>query len=129
VPIEGVAGAVKDLITQRYLRALSVDGKHSRGNSIDNNGWVAGYSHLNDSFRYATLWIGDRPLDLGTLGSPNPDKNSSVAWPVKNTGGVIVGFPRPMRPTHTGRTGSAPRSFLSGYQRALDAHDLHRHRL
>src|SRR5262245_32695832 len=63
--------------TIRYLPSISDDGTHSRGNSINNLGWVAGYSHLNASYRHATVWIGDTPIDLGTLGSPIPDKNSN----------------------------------------------------
>jgi probable HAF family extracellular repeat protein len=39
-----------------------------------------------------TLWRGGTLVDLGTLGSPNKPKNSNVAWPVKNTRGLIVGI-------------------------------------
>jgi probable HAF family extracellular repeat protein len=74
----------------RYLTSLG--GTHSRGNSVNNTGWVSGYSHLNVTYRHATLWNGDTPIDLGTLGSPQRSQNSNVAWPVKNTGGVIVGI-------------------------------------
>ena len=38
----------------RYL--LGLGGTHSRGNSINNDGWVAGYSHLDLSYRHAALW-------------------------------------------------------------------------
>jgi probable HAF family extracellular repeat protein len=77
--------------TVRYL--LSLGGTNSRGNSINNADSVAGYSNLQgDQYRHATLWSGDTPIDLGTLGSPNRAKNSNVAWPVKNTLGLIVGI-------------------------------------
>jgi len=74
----------------RYLRGLG--GTHSRGDSINDAGWVAGYSHLDANHRHAALWLDETPVDLGTLGSKNKPKNSSVVWPVKNTSGVIVGI-------------------------------------
>ena len=37
--------------TVQYLAGLG--GTHSRGNSINNDGWIAGYSHLDDSYRHA----------------------------------------------------------------------------
>src|SRR5262249_19137760 len=74
----------------RYL--IGLGGNHSRGNSINNEGWIAGYSHLNPSYRHAALWRGDEAEDLGTLGSRTKPKNSNVAWPVKNTRGLIVGI-------------------------------------
>jgi probable HAF family extracellular repeat protein len=100
--------------TIRYLSPLSVDGKHSRGNSINNDAWIAGYSHVNATYRHATLWVGDTPLDLGTLGSPKPDKNSSVAWPVKNTSGVIVGISQTDAPDPYGENWSCSAFFLLG---------------
>src|SRR5215204_1191081 len=77
--------------TIRYLESLG--GTHSRGNSINDIGWVAGYSYLEDKpYRHAALWIGDTPIDLGTLGGKSAEKNSNVVWPVKNTSGVLVGI-------------------------------------
>lgn len=75
----------------RFLPPLG--GTNSRANSINNSDWIAGYSNLeSDKYRHAALWEGNTVTDLGTLGSPLIDKNSSVAWPVKNTRGTIVGI-------------------------------------
>src|SRR5262245_64538916 len=53
-----------------YLDSLG--GTSSRGNSINNRGWIAGFSRLaGDPNRHATLWQNDSILDLGTLGSPD----------------------------------------------------------
>ena len=75
----------------QYLPGLG--GSNSRGNSINDDNWVAGYSNLfGDNYRHATLWRDGLPIDLGTLGSKNKTKNSNVVWPVRNTRGVIVGI-------------------------------------
>jgi probable HAF family extracellular repeat protein len=67
----------------------SLGGTESAGNSINNRGWIAGFSNLpGDQARHATLWRHGLIVDLGTLGGPN----SSVAWPVKNNRGVIAGI-------------------------------------
>ncbi len=72
-----------------YLDSLG--GTNSRGNSINNRGWMAGFSLLSgNQNRHATLWRDGSILDLGTLGGP--DKNSSVPWPVKNNRGIIAGI-------------------------------------
>jgi len=61
----------------------------SGGQSINNRGWVAGYSNTSDdSTVHATLWRGKTPDDLGTLGGPN----SAVLWPVKSNRNLIVGI-------------------------------------
>src|SRR6266496_1094047 len=58
----------------------TLGGTNSRGNSINNQGWVAGYSNLaGNQSRHATLWRNGSLLDLGTLGGPN----SSVTWNIK----------------------------------------------
>ena len=77
---------------QEYRVIFLVDlGGSSRGNSINNRGWVAGFSRLTSGTnRHATLWRDGAAQDLGTLGGP--DKNSSVVWPVKNNRGVVVGI-------------------------------------
>src|SRR5947207_6597652 len=63
-------------------------GTSSGGNSINDQTWVSGYSRMADRNRHATLWRNSLLSDLGTLGGPN----SSVAWNVKNTAGIIVGI-------------------------------------
>jgi len=67
----------------------SLGGTASGGSSINNRGWIAGFSNLSgDQTRHATLWRDRSTVDLGTLGGPN----SSVVWPVKNNRGVIAGI-------------------------------------
>jgi probable HAF family extracellular repeat protein len=67
----------------------SLGGTASGGSSINNRGWVAGFSNLpGDQIRRAALWRDRSIVDLGTLGGPN----SSVVWPVKNNRGVIAGI-------------------------------------
>ncbi len=73
----------------------SLGGTNSRGNSINNRGWVAGHSNLaGNQSRHAALWRDGTVLDLGTLGGPN----SSVAWPVKNNRGILVGISQTATP-------------------------------
>lgn len=72
-----------------FVNLRSLDVTNTRGNSINNNGWVAGYSSLAGNVaRNAVGWFHGRRVNLGTLGGPN----SSVAWPVKNDTGLIVGI-------------------------------------
>jgi probable HAF family extracellular repeat protein len=79
-------------VKYRVVKLDTLGGTAGGGNSINNRGWVAGTSNLgSDQFSRATLWIpGGPPVNLGTLGGPN--SNSAVAWPNKNTNGVIVGI-------------------------------------
>lgn len=75
------------------VRALASQGGNlDRGNSINNDGWVSGYSATPENVRRATLWTNDSaaPIDLGSLGGS--DGYSSVVWPVKSTTGRIVGI-------------------------------------
>jgi probable HAF family extracellular repeat protein len=84
----------QDTESQRHARYQithlgSLGGASNRGNSINNLGWVAGFSNLPDGrSRHAMLWIQGWPVELGTLGGPN----SNVAWPVKNTVGLVPGI-------------------------------------
>ena len=70
----------------------SFGGISSAGNSVNNRGFVAGYSNLSDNLsRHAIVWRNDEShtlIDLGTLGGPN----SSVTWNVKNDRGFVVGI-------------------------------------
>lgn len=79
--------------TARYTvvkLSASLGGTSSRGNSINDRGWVAGFSNLpGNQTRHATLWRRDGAVvDLRTLGGPN----SSVQWPGQNNRGTIVGI-------------------------------------
>ncbi len=84
-------------------------GTSSGGNSINNRGYVAGYSNLPDNMsRHAAVWRGNANhtlVDLGTLGGPN----SSVIWPNKDTKGIIVGISQTATPDTSGEI------FSSGY--------------
>src|SRR5262249_25778182 len=96
-----------------YLDSLG--GTNSRGNSINNRGWIAGFSRLTgDANRHATLWRDGSLLDLGTLGGA--DKNSSVAWPVKNNRGIIAGISQTDTPEPNGENWSCF-AFFSGPRR------------
>src|SRR4026207_1352295 len=70
----------------------AIGGTISRGNSINNSGWVSGYSFVNgNTRRHASLWInGAAPIDLGHLAGPAG--YSSVVWPVKNNSGLVAGI-------------------------------------
>jgi probable HAF family extracellular repeat protein len=81
----------------------SLGGTHSKGNGVNNRGWVMGYSNLaGNTRRQATLWRDGELIPLGTLGGPN----SSVGWPVKNNRGIIVGVAQTDRPEPLGETWS-----------------------
>lgn len=70
----------------------SLGGNNARGNSINDFGIVSGYSTLeNNTVRHAAAWFHGHKRDLGTLGDP-ATSNSTVPWPVKNLGGLIVGI-------------------------------------
>jgi len=70
----------------------SIGGTISRGNSINNSGWISGFSFVaGNSRRHASLWInGGSPVDLGTLAGPSG--YSSVVWPAKSNSGTIAGI-------------------------------------
>jgi len=80
----------------------SLGGNNSRANSIDDRGWVSGYSNLaGNAVRHAALWLGDAPpVDLGALGGPTV--NSSIVWPVKNNRGLLVGISETAEPDPNG---------------------------
>lgn len=64
-------------------------GASSRGNSINDRGWVAGYANLPGNLtRHAALWRGGSITDLNTLGGPN----SGVLWPGQNDHGMVAGI-------------------------------------
>ena len=70
----------------------SLGGNNARSNSINDFGIASGYSTVTDnSIRPATAWFLGHKFDLGTLGDPRTS-NSTVPWPVKNLGGLIVGI-------------------------------------
>lgn len=90
----------------------SLGGVSSRGNSINNRGWIAGFSNLSATIRHAALWRGDSPVtDLGTLGAD--ERNSAVTWSVKNTRGLIVGISQTNTPMPLGENWSCS-AFIAG---------------
>ncbi len=97
----------------------SLGGTSSRGNSINDRGWVAGFSNLSATVRHAALWRNNSttPIDLGTLGSPQ--RNSNVTWSVKNNNGSIVGISQTDTPMPLGENWSCvaffPPATATGY--------------
>ena len=83
-------------------------GTISRGDSINDLGWVAGYSNLaGNTTRHATLWRDGLKFDLGTLGG----LNSSVVWPVKNSVGRLAGISQTATPDPNGENWSCSAFF------------------
>lgn len=67
-------------------------GGDSRGSGINLLGKVVGFSDVADSdVRHATLWVGGKLIDLGTLGDGD-DLSSSVVWPGLNLFGTVAGI-------------------------------------
>ena len=65
----------------------SLGGTASSGQSINDRGWVTGFSSLpGNNVMRATLWRNGKITSLGALGGPN----SAVLWPVKNDAGIIT---------------------------------------
>jgi probable HAF family extracellular repeat protein len=91
----------------KSLRSLG--GTSSRGNSINNLGWIGGYSNLTeDKARHAALWLYGFKFDLGTLGGPN----SSVAWSsAMNDEGLIAGVAQTSDPEPLGQDWSCSAFF------------------
>jgi uncharacterized membrane protein len=101
-------GAVRAQSGDYTVTALpSLGGTSSRGDSINNRSWIAGFSNLpGDTSRHAALWRdgANRPLiDLGTLGGPN----SSVTWNVKSDRGLVAGIAQTDLPEPLGEAWSS----------------------
>ena len=79
---------------QQNYYVVSLDtlgGTTAAATSVNNNGLISGFSNLpGDETTQVVMWLNGTgsPIPLGTLGGPN----SSMAWPVKNNDGLIVGF-------------------------------------
>jgi uncharacterized membrane protein len=89
----------------------SFGGASSGGNSLNNHGYVAGYSNQSDNLsRHAVVWRNDAShtlVDLGTFGGPN----SSVTWNVKNDHGLIAGIAQTDIPDPLGEAWSSAAFF------------------
>jgi probable HAF family extracellular repeat protein len=82
----------------------SLGGTNSRANSINNRGWLAGYSNLaGNQTRHAALWQDGVLTDLKTLGGPN----SATTWSVKSNSGIIAGISQTSTPDPLGEAWSS----------------------
>jgi len=82
----------------------SLGGTNNRANSINNRGWLAGYSNLTgNQSRHAALWRAGALTDLGTLGGPN----SNVTWSVKSDSGIVAGISQTSTPDPLGEAWSS----------------------
>jgi probable HAF family extracellular repeat protein len=98
----------------RVVNLAALGGSENSGNSINDQSLIAGFANLPDNnSRHAMLWLYGFRFDLGTLGGPN----SNVAWPVKNTSGLIAGIAQTTTPQPRGETWSC-RSFFAFPTRA-----------
>jgi probable HAF family extracellular repeat protein len=99
----------------RVVNLAALGGSENSGNSINDQSLIAGFANLaDDNSRHAMLWLYGFRFDLGTLGGPN----SNVAWPVKNTSGLIAGIAQTTTPQPRGETWSC-RSFFAFPTRAV----------
>ena len=99
----------------RVVNLAALGGSENAGNSINDQSLIAGFANLADNnSRHAMLWLYGFRFDLGTLGGPN----SNVAWPVKNTSGLIAGIAQTTTPQPRGETWSC-RSFFAFPTRAV----------
>jgi uncharacterized membrane protein len=104
----GRAAADPDSYTISNLATLG--GTRTQGNSINNRGWVAGFStYAGNSHRFATAWYGGQIHDLGTLGGPKAMSRGSV----KNVTGLIAGISQTATLEPLGETWSCA-GFLAG---------------
>lgn len=98
----------------RVVTLSSLGGGENAGNSINDLNIVGGFANLPDNnSRHAMLWLYGFRFDLGTLGGPN----SNIAWPVKNTIGLVSGIAQTTTPQPRGETWSC-RSFFARPTRA-----------
>jgi len=106
-----LAALAQTTAAQQYqLSYLDGLGGNSRSNSINNRDWIAGFSlFTGNQKRHATLWRDGSIFDLGTLGGP--DRNSNVAWPVKNDKGIIAGISQTNTPEPNGERWSCSAFF------------------
>ena len=94
----------------------SLGGTNNRANSINNRGWLAGYSNLaGNQTRHAALWRDGALTDLGTLGGPN----SATTWSVKANSGIVAGISQTSTPDPLGEAWSSaafyPGATATGY--------------
>ena len=94
----------------RVVALPDLGGPANSANSINDEGLVAGFAQLPDGTRqHAMLWLHGFPFDLGTLGGPN----SAIAWPVKNTNGLVAGIAQTTTPQPRGERWSCRQFFAA----------------
>jgi probable HAF family extracellular repeat protein len=82
----------------------SLGGTNSRANSINDRGWLAGYSNLaGNQTRHSALWRDGALTDLGTLGGPN----SATTFSVKSNSGIVAGISQTTTPDPLGEAWSS----------------------
>lgn len=85
-----LSSAQEDPRPQKYVvvKLGSLGGTVGRSNSVNDHGWVSGWSNLSgDRNLHAVLWIDGHPHDLGTLGGPN----SQIEFNTRNDFGMLAG--------------------------------------
>lgn len=76
-------------VTYKVRPLSSLGGTSSRGNGVNDAGFVTGFSNLTENkARRASVWFHDQVFQLDPLGGTN----SSVAWSGKNNSGLVVGI-------------------------------------
>jgi probable HAF family extracellular repeat protein len=96
----------------------SLGGTNSRGNVINERGWVSGYSNLQgDALRHATLWRDGEVIDLGALGGPTVNSNVPIGG--LNNRGTIVGISQTGDPEPEGELWSCSIFFPAGMNTGL----------
>jgi len=76
--------------TPQYIlvKLGSPGGTVGRSNSVNDRGWVSGWSNLTgDANHHAVLWIEGQPSDLGVLGG----QNSEIEFTATNNFGLLAG--------------------------------------
>ena len=77
-------------------------GDRAFGASITDNGLVAGTSSREDGTTYAVQWrAGQDPHEIDPLGGDGA--SSASLWPVKNSGGAVVGISQTDAPDDSAR--------------------------
>lgn len=103
----GVALAAQALAEPDAYKVYALDslgGTSSRGDAINNRGWVAGFSNLSgNTSRHAVEWRRGKMRDLLTLGGPN----SSVVFGGENDKGIVVGISQTDTPDTSGEIWSS----------------------
>lgn len=76
-------------ITYEIRPLVDLGGNGSRGNGINDSGYVTGFSNLPQGMgRRAVVWFNGQMFQLDPLGGTN----TSVAWSGKNNSDLVVGI-------------------------------------